>query len=100
MEPAHYHKIALIQNPASGAQDSESRRRVRVRLEGICESLTEVTVEPGFNIAGRTADLVRTGVDLVVVAAGDSTVHQAASSLVGTGKPLLSLLLGLSTILH
>jgi len=94
MEPAHYHKIALIQNPASGAQGSEPRRRVRVRLEGICESLTEVTVEPGFNVAGRTADLVRTGVDLVVVAAGDSTVHEAASSLVGTGKPLAIVPLG------
>ena len=94
MEQAHYHKIALIQNPASGAQDSESRRRARVRLEGICESLTEVTVEPGFNIAGRTAELIRTGIDLVVVAAGDSTVHEAASTLVGTGKTLAIVPLG------
>jgi diacylglycerol kinase (ATP) len=94
MNPAHYRRVALIQNPASGAQDSESRKRARERLEGICKSLTEITVEPALNIAERTTELVRDNIDLVVVAAGDSTVHEAASSLVGTGKPLAIVPLG------
>jgi diacylglycerol kinase (ATP) len=94
MKPARYRSVALIQNPASGAQDSESRKRVRERLEGICTVLTEITVEPELNIAERTAELVRQGIDLLVVAAGDSTVHEAASSLVGIGKPLAIVPLG------
>jgi len=94
MEPVHDRKVALIQNPASGATDPGPRKRVRERLEGICDSLTEITVEPGLNIAEQTANLVRDGIDLVVVAAGDSTVHEAASSLVGTGKSLAIVPLG------
>ena len=94
MEPAHDRKVALIQNPASGARDSGLRKRVRERLEGIGNSLTEITVEPGLNIAEQTAKLVQEGIDLVVVAAGDSTIHEAASSLVGTGKSLAIVPLG------
>jgi len=94
MEPAHDRRVALIQNPASGAQDSEPRKRVRQRLERVSASLTEITVEPGLNIAEQTAKLVEEGIDLVVVAAGDSTVHQAASSLVGTRTSLAIVPLG------
>jgi diacylglycerol kinase (ATP) len=94
MKPTHYSRIALIQNPGAGAHDSEPRKRVRERLEGICESLTEITVQPGLDIADRTLEIVREGADLVVVAAGDSTVHEAASSLVGTEKPLAIVPLG------
>jgi len=83
-----------MQNPASGAPDFEPRKRVRERLEKMCKSLTEIMVEPGVSIADQTATQLREGVDLVVVAAGDSTVHQAASCLVGTGKTLAIVPLG------
>jgi diacylglycerol kinase (ATP) len=94
MKPAHYGTVALIQNPASGAQNSEPRKRIRERLEELCTVLTEIIVQPELNIAERTAELVRQGIDLLVVAAGDSTVHEAASSLVGIGKPLAIVPLG------
>jgi diacylglycerol kinase (ATP) len=91
---ARYRKIVLIQNPASGAQGIEPRKRVRERLESICKSLTEITVEPGLAIAEETIKLLREGTDLFVVAGGDGTVHEAASVLVKTGKTLAIVPLG------
>ena len=83
-----YRRIVLFQNPASGAQTSEPRQRIRKRLEAISDSLNEVTVDRGLNLAGRAAEAADENADLVVVAGGDGTVREVAGALVRTEMTL------------
>ena len=83
-----YRRVVLFQNPASGAENSESRRRIRQRLEAISDSLSEVTVDHGLNLAGRAAEAAEENADLVVVAGGDGTVREVAGALVRTEMTL------------
>jgi diacylglycerol kinase (ATP) len=53
-----------------------------------------LVVEPERSIASQTSELLREGVDLIVVAGGDGTVREVASSLVGKTVPLLVIPLG------
>ena len=95
-----YRRIVLFQNPASGARNSEPRQRIRKRLEAISDSLSEVIVEHGLNLAGRAAEAADVNADLVVVAGGDGTVREVAGALVGTEMTLGIIPLGLLIIWH
>jgi diacylglycerol kinase (ATP) len=94
MGAVRYRKIILFQNPASGAPKPELRQRIRERLEGISDSLIEVIVDRGLNLAGRAAETVQENADLVVVAGGDGTVREVAGALVSTDIPLAIVPLG------
>ena len=82
--PPKYRRAVIILNPASGMRNQESRQQVRNRLAGISDSLEEVITQPETALFDRTAESLRNGADLVVVAGGDGTVRQVASALVGT----------------
>src|SRR5271166_6500366 len=86
--PVRYRRIVLFQNPASGAQNPEPHQRVRKRLESMTDSLNEVIVDHGLNLAGRAAEAAEENVDLVVVAGGDGTVREVAGALVRTEMTL------------
>jgi diacylglycerol kinase (ATP) len=88
MEAVRYRKTILFQNHASGAPNPELRRRVRVRLEAISDSLTEVIVDRELNLAGRAAETAHENADLMVVAGGDGTVREVAGALVRTDTTL------------
>jgi diacylglycerol kinase (ATP) len=94
MAAVRYRRIAFFQNPTSGSLNSESRRRVRERLESICDSVLEVTVDPALNLAARAAEIARDDFDLVVAAGGDGTVRDIAGALVHTNIPLAIVPLG------
>jgi diacylglycerol kinase (ATP) len=94
MEAVRYRKVILFQNPASGAPNPESRRRIRERLQAVSDSLTEVTVDRDLNLAGRAAEAVQEEADLVVVAGGDGTVREVAGALVKTDITLAIVPLG------
>lgn len=94
MEAVRYRKIVLFQNPASGAADQESRRRIRERLSALGDSLIEVTVGSELNLARRAADAVKENADLVVVAGGDGTVREVAGALVRSEIALAIIPLG------
>ena len=94
MEAVRYRKVILFQNPASGAPNPERRQRIRERLEGISDSLTEVIVDRDLNLAGRAAETAQENADLVVVAGGDGTVREVAGALVSTDITLAIVPLG------
>src|ERR1700692_1251257 len=89
-----YKKVVLFQNPASGAPNLERRSLVRQRLEAICDTLVEVTVDRELDLAGRAAESVQEKADLVVVAGGDGTVREVAGALVSTDMTLAIVPLG------
>jgi diacylglycerol kinase (ATP) len=86
--------VALIQNPSSGNGDESARMAVRNELAAAGGLWRELVVEPECSIASRTSELLREGVDLIVVAGGDGTVREVASTLVGKAVPLLVIPLG------
>jgi diacylglycerol kinase (ATP) len=89
-----FSQVALIQNPSSGNGDVLARLAVRNELAAAGSLWRELVVEPERSIASRTSELLREGVDLIVVAGGDGTVREVASTLVGTTVPLLVIPLG------
>ena len=89
-----FSQVALIQNPASGNGDEPARLAVRNELAAGGSLWRELVVEPDRSIAIQTSELLREGVDLIVVAGGDGTVREVASTLVGKTVPLLVIPLG------
>jgi diacylglycerol kinase (ATP) len=89
-----FSQVALIQNPASGNGDEPTRLAVRNELAAAGSLWRELVVEPDRSIAIQTSELLREGVDLIVVAGGDGTVREVASTLVGKTVPLLVIPLG------
>jgi diacylglycerol kinase (ATP) len=89
-----FSQVALIQNPASGNGDEPARLAVRNELAAAGSLWKELVVEPDRSIAIQTSELLREGVDLIVVAGGDGTVREVASTLVGKTVPLLVIPLG------
>jgi diacylglycerol kinase (ATP) len=89
-----FSRVALIQNPASGSRDEPVRLAVRSELGSRGRLWRELVVEPDRSIAGQTSELLSEGVDLIVVAGGDGTVREVASTLVGQTVPLLVIPLG------
>jgi diacylglycerol kinase (ATP) len=89
-----FSRVALIQNPASGSRDEPVRLAVRSELGSGGRLWRELVVEPDRSIAGQTSELLSEGVDLIVVAGGDGTVREVASTLVGQTVPLLVIPLG------
>jgi diacylglycerol kinase (ATP) len=86
---ARYSRVLVFYNRASGRGLSEEAwKETLQRLRGISESLDEIVVEPGLDIAKRAAESVNSGVNLVIAAGGDGTVREAAAGLVGTSIPL------------
>ena len=89
-----FSQVALIQNPSSGNGDGLVRLAVRNELAAAGNLWRELVVEPERSIASRTSELLWEGVDLIVVAGGDGTVREVASTLVGKTVPLLIIPLG------
>jgi diacylglycerol kinase (ATP) len=89
-----FSQVALIQNPASGNGGEPPRLAVRNELAAAGCLWKELVVEPDRSIAIRTSELLLEGVDLIVVAGGDGTVREVASTLVGKPVPLLIIPLG------
>ncbi|MBV9411074.1 MAG: NAD(+)/NADH kinase [Acidimicrobiia bacterium] len=73
----------ILVNPSAG-HDDLSPDELRDRFSGH----EVVECEPG-EVADRTADAVKRGVDFVGVAGGDGTIRCAAQQLTGTEVPLL-----------
>jgi diacylglycerol kinase family enzyme len=73
----------ILVNPAAGPDDL-SPDELRRRFPG--DEVAECTPD---DVADRTADAVKRGVDFVGVAGGDGTIRCAAQRLAGTGVPLL-----------
>jgi undecaprenyl-diphosphatase len=73
----------ILVNPAAGADDL-SLMELRDRFSG-----HEVIECSPDEVADRTADAVKRGVDFVGVAGGDGTIRCAAQVLTGTDVPLL-----------
>jgi diacylglycerol kinase (ATP) len=89
-----FSQVAFIQNPSSGNGDGPTRLAIRNELATVGNLWRELVVEPERSIASQTSVLLREGVDLIVVAGGDGTVREVASSLVGKTVPLLVIPLG------
>ncbi len=94
MAAVRYRKVVLFQNPASGTQNPELRRRIRERLEAISDSLVEVVVDRDLDFAERAAETVNENADLVVAAGGDGTIREVAGALVRTDVTLAIIPLG------
>lgn len=84
-------RAQLIFNPASGKDVSNNA----LRLSQIISSLHAHGIEAsiGFKTSGKAAralakDAVRDGLPLVIVAAGDGTISDVASQLIGTATVL------------
>ena len=84
-------RAQLIFNPASGCDDEDSA----MRLSRIVSSLRAHGIEAaiGLKTSGKAAralarDAVRDGLPLVVVAAGDGTIDDVASQLIGSSTVL------------
>ena len=81
------HRVAVIENPASG---SVSARRVRVVREAIAALRTggrevEHLVIDGPGSGARLAQrAIESGCDTVLVCGGDGTVHQVLQPMVGS----------------
>jgi undecaprenyl-diphosphatase len=73
----------ILVNPAAGPEDL-SADELRDRFPG-----HEVVECDPDDVAERTADAVKRGVDFVGVAGGDGTIRCAAEQLTGTDVPLL-----------
>lgn len=80
-------RAQLIFNPASGRDESNNA----LRLSQIVRSLRAHGIEAaiGLKTSGKAArtlarDAVRNGLPLVIVAAGDGTIEDVASQLIGT----------------
>ncbi len=81
-------RVGLVLNPKGRRADRARRELVRLLAEaGAPPPLVRDTTvaSPG---AEQAADLLRAGVDLVIVAGGDGTVREVVSVLTGTGTPL------------
>src|SRR5438132_904355 len=89
-----FSQVVLIQNPVSGNGSEPARLAVRNEIAASGCLWRELVIEPNRSIASQTAELLRNGVDLVVVAGGDGTVSEVASTLVGKTVPLLIIPLG------
>jgi diacylglycerol kinase (ATP) len=81
----------LIFNPASGVDDGDSA----IRLAHIDESLRAhgIRAQIGIKTTGKAAramaqEAVRSGLPLVIVAAGDGTIEEVAAQLIGSSTAL------------
>jgi diacylglycerol kinase (ATP) len=94
--PRHYR---IVRNPAAGAKGGiPTNRRTREELCSLVErhGLGDDIMEPADEDAARAAVMasVAAGVDVVVAAGGDGTVHLVAEALLGTKTALAILPLG------
>ena len=77
----------LIFNPASGRDEQNNAMRLSKIVSSLREHGIEATI--GLKTSGKAArtlarEAVRDGVELIVVAAGDGTIDDVASQLIGT----------------
>lgn len=84
-------RAQLIFNPASGKDEANNALRLSQIVTSLQAHGIEATI--GFKTSGKAArglakDAVRDGVPLVIVAAGDGTVSDIASQLIGTSTVL------------
>src|ERR1700738_2879142 len=89
-------RVVLILNPASGAsmqamnqepaQQQEEQIVAALRKHGIEPEVWLTTVEdPGNGLAKQA---VAEGIDIVIAAGGDGTIHAVATGLIGTKSTL------------
>jgi YegS/Rv2252/BmrU family lipid kinase len=81
----------LIFNPASGRADEDNAMRLSRIVSGLRAHGIEAAI--GLKTSGKAAralarDAVRAGLPLVIVAAGDGTIDDVASQLIGTSTVL------------
>lgn len=84
-------RAQLIFNPASGRDTTNSTERLAQIIRSLRAHGIEATI--GLKTSGKAArsitlEAVRAGVTLVIVAAGDGTIEDVASQLVGTSTVL------------
>jgi diacylglycerol kinase (ATP) len=82
-------RVAIIFNPASGAEDVETRRAALEELAhtaGLTCELAETTEDRGAGPLAQEA--VADGMARVLVSGGDGSVMEAAGALAGTGAAL------------
>ncbi len=85
------HRVALVDNPASGSLSSRREETVRAALEAFESAGIEVerfTIDGPGSGANLAREAVSRGCDSVIVCGGDGTVHEVLQSLVGTNVAL------------
>jgi diacylglycerol kinase family enzyme len=85
------HRVALVDNPASGQLSSRREEVVRAALAAFESAGIEVerfTIDGPGSGANLAREAVSRGCDSVIVCGGDGTVHEVLQSLVGTNVAL------------
>jgi diacylglycerol kinase (ATP) len=93
-------RVAIIFNPASGSEDSETRRTTLeelARAAGLSCELTETDQDQGAAPLAQQA--VADGMERVLVSGGDGSVMEAAGAVAGTGVALAVLPGGTANLL-
>lgn len=96
------HRVALIENPASGAISGRRKAVVQLALAALRQAGVEVdhlTIDGPGSGARLARDAMDRGCDTVLVCGGDGTVHQVLQPLVGTPVALGVLPLGTANAL-
>jgi diacylglycerol kinase (ATP) len=81
-------RIAFAANPRASAGRGGAAAAVAVPVLAADLDVRNVTSPDARSTAAALADVVRAGVDAVVVAGGDGTVNLAVNVVAGTGTPL------------
>ena len=90
--------VGLVLNPKGRRARRHTELLARMLVEAGGASLTVLATTVGSPGAEQAARLLRTGVDLVVVAGGDGTVREVVSALTGSGVPLAILPTGTANL--
>ena len=85
------HRVALVDNPASGLSTSRRNQTVQEARQALQSAGIEVesmTIDGPGSGRALALEAVSRGCDSIIVCGGDGTVHEVLQSLVGTSVAL------------